>query len=202
MKPEAILNAAQELIAEILNSHRPANDIINAYTRQRRYIGSKDRRALTDWVWGYVRHYNRLNYLYPDKTILEKLNLLKDVPEYIPNAPFPVNMEVPDWIVPMIPDAEKELPALLGIAPTILRANGDRDQIQKQLETEGIETEKTKLSPYGLVLKKRVNLAGSPCFKEGLVEIQDEGSQCVALETGIRSGEKVLDYCAGAGGKH
>ena len=201
MKPEAIREATCALITEVLGSRKPANDVINAYTRARRYIGSKDRRALTDWVWSYVRHYFRLAYLYPDKSISEKVDLLKDMPEVITGAPMWVNMEVPEWIIPLIPEAEKELPALMGEAPTVLRANGNRDEIQKLLQNEGIETEKTKLSPYGLILKKRANLAGNPCFKRGLVEVQDEGSQCVALETGIKAGDKVLDYCAGAGGK-
>ena len=201
MKPEAIRAAACELISEILASPRPANDIINAYTRARRYIGSKDRRALTYLVWGYVRHFYRLNYLYPDKGIAERMDLLANMPEVIPNAPLWVNMEVPDWMIPLIPEAERELPALMGEAQTVLRANGVRDKIQAALLKEGIETQKTTLSPYGLILKKRANLAGSPAFKAGLLEVQDEGSQCVALETGIRAGDKVLDYCAGAGGK-
>ena len=201
MKPDAIRAAAHELIAEVLASKKPANDVINVYTRTRRYIGSKDRRALTDWVWGYVRHYYRLNYLYPDKTISEKADLLSDMPETVVGAPLNINMEVPDWVISLIPDAEKELMALMGEASTVLRANGNRDIIRGLLSDEGIETEKTLLSPYGLILKKRANLAGSICFKQGLIEIQDEGSQCVALETGIQSGESVLDYCAGAGGK-
>ena len=66
---------------------------------------------------------------------------------------------------------------------------------------EGIETDLTRLSPYGLILKKRVNIQGMSAYKTGQVEVQDEGSQCVALETGVQAGERVLDYCAGAGGK-
>ena len=201
MKPEAILSAATELLEEILASQKPANDIINAYTRSRRYIGSKDRRALTDLVWGYIRHFYRLNYLYPDKSVAEKLNFLSEIPEKIQNAPVSVNLEVPAWLIPLIPDAEVELEALLGVADTVLRANGNRDKIQRELADEGIETEKTTLSPWGLILKKRANLQATEAFRRGLIEIQDEGSQCVALETEIQPGMCVLDYCAGAGGK-
>jgi len=201
MKPEAILSAAVELLEEILSSSQPAHEIINTYTRSRRYIGSKDRRALTDLVWGYLRHYFRLTYLYPDKSVPERLNLLPTLPDTLPNAPLAINMEVPDWLLPLIPNAETELPALLKPADTILRANGNRDKIQKQLSEVGIETEKTPLSPYGLRLLKRVNLQATDAFQKGLIEVQDEGSQCAALETGIQAGESVLDYCAGAGGK-
>ena len=50
MKPEAIYSAAEELLTQIENTDRPANELINTYTRSRRYIGSKDRRTLTD-LW-------------------------------------------------------------------------------------------------------------------------------------------------------
>ena len=201
MKPQAIFVAATELIGQILSAGGPAHDIINAYTRSRRYIGSKDRRALTDLVWSYIRHQSRLSFLYPASTIEQRLHALAEIPETIPDAPFHVNMEVPEWLPPLIPDAATELPALLGSADTILRTNGDRDQIQKRLLLEGIETQKTPLSPFGLKLQKRANLQGTQAYRDGLIEIQDEASQCVALETGIKPGDSVLDYCAGAGGK-
>jgi len=201
MKPEAIFTAAAELVGQILSDPQPANDIINAYTRSRRYIGSKDRRTLTDLVWSYIRHQSRLNYLYPNQTIDQKLKKLSQIPEIIPDAPFHINMEVPKWLPPLIPDAPTELPVLLEFADTILRANGDRDQIRKQLALEGIETTPTPLSPYGLKLSKRANIQGTRTYRNGLIEIQDEASQCVALETAIKPGDKVLDYCAGAGGK-
>ena len=67
MKPEAVFSAAVELLDDILTQSQPANEIINTYTRNRRYIGSKDRRALTDMVWQYIRHRARLDFLYPEK---------------------------------------------------------------------------------------------------------------------------------------
>ena len=201
MKPEAILIAATELLGQILSDPRPANDIINAYTRSRRYIGSKDRRSLTDLIWAYIRHKSRLDYLYPHESIEQKIPNLPTIPEVIPDAPFHVNMEVPEWLPLLVPQAETELPALLGPADTILRANGNRDEIQKKLLLEGIETTPTSLSPYGLKLQKRANIQGAKAYRDGLIEIQDEASQCIALETGINPGDTVLDYCAGAGGK-
>ena len=52
-----------------------------------------------------------------------------------------------------------------------------------------------------MILKKRVNLSEIKAYQNGLVEVQDEGSQLLALATKVKSGDKVLDYCAGAGGK-
>lgn len=199
MKPESIIIAATELLEEILNSSKPANEIINLYTRSRRYIGSKDRKKLTDFVWNYIRHRSRLDYSYPNKSIFEKINLIDNLNSL--KFPFHIAVETPEWLIPFIPNAKNELPALLEDPKIILRANGDRQRIQKKLIQEGIETQKTTLSPFGLILKKRANLNATNCYKEGLIEVQDEGSQCVALETGIKPGDKILDYCAGAGGK-
>ena len=201
MKPEAILTAAVELLAEIAADPHPANDVINRYTRARRYIGSKDRRSLTDLVWRYIRHHNRLNYLYPTQSPTERLRLLDQLPPHIDGAPDWVNWEVPEWLPPLIPDAARELPALLGSADTILRVNGDRDTLRNHLHDLGVEAAPTALSPYGLRLKHRTNLQALPPYRDGLLEVQDEASQCVALATGIKAGDSVLDYCAGAGGK-
>lgn len=164
MKPEQIDIAISELLTQIDGNQRPANEIINAYTRARRYIGSKDRRAITQGVWQVLRC-----------------------------------RPIPEWIQKLIPD--NELRAMKLPAQTILRCNGDRLKIQKELLDEGIETDLTSLSPWGLVLRKRMNLSGTKAYQKGKVEIQDEGSQLLALETCVQPGDSVLDYCAGAGGK-
>ncbi len=164
MKAEQILIAADELLTEINKTNRPANEVINAYTRARRYIGSKDRHALTKLVWDSIK-----------------------------------SCPTPAWLREYIPT--EELNAMQTEAHTVLRANGDRKQIQQLLSEQGIESTLTKLSPLGLVLKKRTNLTTLPEYKQGLIEIQDEGSQLVALATHVQPGETVLDYCAGAGGK-
>jgi len=164
MKPEQISVAINELLTQIDTTNRPANEVINAYTRSRRYIGSKDRHAIVDGVWQVLR-----------------------------------TRPIPDWIHKLIPI--NELQAMKEPAQTILRCNGDRVKIQKELLDEGIETDLTPLSPWGLILRKRVNLDTIKAYQTGQVEVQDEGSQLLALSTKIQPNENVLDYCAGAGGK-
>lgn len=203
MRPEGIIKAVQEVLVEILASPRPANEILNAYTRARRYIGAKDRKAIAEQVWRYVRHRRRLAYLYPEMSLATRLDFLRQglphpLPSDMPNA---VRWEVPDWLPAELENPEAELPLLLEAAPIVLRAVKAREAVQQCLAAEGLETEKTTLSPLGLILKKRTALGASKCYREGLVEVQDEGSQLAALETQIQAGEKVLDYCAGAGGK-
>lgn len=205
MQTAQIKSAAVEVLEQIANDTKPANEILNAYTRSRRYIGSKDRKMLADIVWGYLRAFRRLDFDLPQSTVADKIDAVltgKYTDKYAPaQASDAVRWEVPDWLVALIPDAKHELPALLGQADTILRANGNRQHIQQILLSEGIETEITALSPFGLKLNKRVNIQGTQAYRQGLVEVQDEGSQCVALETGIKPHDIVLDYCAGAGGK-
>lgn len=116
-------------------------------------------------------------------------------------APDEVKWEVPAWIVSHIPDAASELPLLKNNAPIVLRANGNRDEIMQELLKEGIEVYKTTHSIYGLILEKYQNLTDTRFYKKGLIEIQDEGAQMVALDIGVKPRESVFDFCAGAGGK-
>lgn len=76
-----------------------------------------------------------------------------------------------------------------------------REKVLKELKKLSLEAIETPYSPWGIRLGKRINLATLPLFKEGCVEMQDEGSQMLALFCDAKPGQKVLDLCAGAGGK-
>lgn len=95
--------------------------------------------------------------------------------------------------------------AFLTRAPLTVRANllkGSREQLRDALGREGLRTPPaTRYSPLGLVLESRVNAFGLRAFQEGLFEIQDEGSQLLAVLLQAAPGEQVVDACAGAGGK-
>jgi 16S rRNA (cytosine967-C5)-methyltransferase len=89
-------------------------------------------------------------------------------------------------------------------APLTARANllrGDRDDLRERLAGEGVRAEPTRFSPWGLVLDGGENAFTLASFREGRFEIQDEGSQLIALACGARPGWTVVDACAGAGGK-
>ncbi|HEY3445866.1 MAG TPA: RsmB/NOP family class I SAM-dependent RNA methyltransferase [Myxococcales bacterium] len=88
--------------------------------------------------------------------------------------------------------------------PVVLRTNAlktDRDGLLRALAEEGIPAHATALSPLGVQLEGRANLFGSQAWRRGLFEVQDEGSQAVALAVDARPGERCIDFCAGAGGK-
>ena len=120
-----------------------------------------------------------------------------------------VRAEVPEWLLPPLqetlgPDWQAELRALGQQAPLDLRVNllkGDRETVRAALADEGIECAPTPSSPWGLRVAGRHTLPGLKAFQEGLFEVQDEGSQLVALLTDAKSGLAVADFCAGAGGK-
>jgi len=89
-------------------------------------------------------------------------------------------------------------------APVDLRVNlikTDRDGARRALAAEKVHAEPTPWSPVGLRLTERAPLSGLAAFKDGLVEVQDEGSQLAALLLGAKPGMRVVDFCAGAGGK-
>jgi 16S rRNA (cytosine967-C5)-methyltransferase len=72
---------------------------------------------------------------------------------------------------------------------------------QAKLSEQGVETTKTLLSPFGLNLSKRINVFSFPAFRDGWFEVQDEGSQLLPFLIDPKPNAKLLDLCAGAGGK-
>lgn len=89
-------------------------------------------------------------------------------------------------------------------APLCLRANAariGRDELRARLEAEGVQTEPTRWSPFGLRLPQAGALPPLAAFDEGLCEVQDEASQLVAQIVDPLRGAPVVDACAGAGGK-
>jgi 16S rRNA (cytosine967-C5)-methyltransferase len=89
-------------------------------------------------------------------------------------------------------------------APLTVRTNllkNTRDELLATLRAEGSRVEPTRLSPWGVIFTGRTNVFALRAFKAGLFEVQDEGSQLIALACGARPGQVVVDACAGAGGK-
>jgi len=139
----------------------------------------------------------------------EALRALAALPLDDPTMPAAARFGVPDWLMPQLEARfgvrlEEELAALDAEAPTDLRANllkATREQARAALAADGIAAEPTPLSPWGLRVEGRRPLTATAAFRAGLVEIQDEGSQLVALITDARPGQRVVDFCAGAAGK-
>lgn len=123
--------------------------------------------------------------------------------------PDHVRYECPEWMWPQLAEAYGErLPELLlslqHAAPLDLRVNtlkADRKKLLKEMVETGWQVEETPYAPHGLRLHARPNLNAHPALQNGDVEIQDEGSQLIGLLADAQPGMRVLDFCAGAGGK-
>ena len=229
MKDEARLQTVIELADTLFSFEQPADNTINLYFRNHRYIGSRDRRYIADLIWQVLRHYGRLSSLvneeltgraavsmllrFHNKDLLTLFNgeqyapaplsekekaFLEKLPEAMPAA----NSECPDWLENRLDPADIEamtVPALTDLRVNTLKT--DRNEVLKQLETDGIKVTKTPFSPWGIRLAERVNITAHPLFQDGLIEVQDEGSQLVSLLSQAQEGRTVIDWCAGAGGK-
>lgn len=128
----------------------------------------------------------------------------------VEQLPPAVQVDLPDWLWERLvaeygaEDARRIAHALLNPAPLDLRVNlarADRDEVLARLAAEGIEAQATPYSPAGLRVPGNPAINASPLFKEGLIEVQDEGSQLLVYLLAPRRGEMVADFCAGAGGK-
>lgn len=101
-------------------------------------------------------------------------------------------------------DFAAEMAAMLQPATLDLRANiflKSRSEVKKSLQEDGVETQETPYSPWGLRCENKSFISKTKAFNKGWIEIQDEGSQMIAAVCEAKPGMQVLDYCAGGGGK-
>jgi len=249
--PAARIAATIELLAAVESApRRPADAVANDFFRARRFIGSGDRRAVSERAWAVLRRRRRLDWWLTHEGAVSTPRLLtaaellvgegwradgvaqafsggKFAPDPLdraeaqavralegrsvehPDMPVSVRLEVPDWLLPHLRATfgdrlEAELAAMGDPAPLDLRANllkATREEVRAALRDEGIDSEPTKLSPWGLRVAGRRPVTATAPFRDGRVEIQDEGSQLVVLAADARPGMRVADICAGAGGK-
>ena len=215
MTPAARLQAAAEILDAVIGSVRddgpPADAIVTRYFKTRRYAGSKDRRAVRELVFRAIRRSAKT----PDSGQAAIVGLARDDPDLLPlfgetRGPKPIREGepgteagiVPEWLVPELSPlvTEPEWLSLLERAPLDLRVNlarTDREEMMRQFE----QAMPTPISPWGIRLPLDRRVDDHAAFQKGLVEVQDEGSQLIAFACEAADGERILDFCAGAGGK-
>ncbi|MEY4882581.1 MAG: hypothetical protein RIS34_435 [Pseudomonadota bacterium] len=116
---------------------------------------------------------------------------------------------LPEWLVQPLREQLKDefwplVDSLNRGAGLDLRVNAlsdKRPEVQKELAKVGIKSVATPHSPWGLRLDTKPALTKVEVFMRGAIEVQDEGSQLLALLLDAHRGEMVVDFCAGAGGK-
>ncbi|WP_374405424.1 RsmB/NOP family class I SAM-dependent RNA methyltransferase [Pelagerythrobacter sp.] len=215
MTPSARVQAAIELLDAVIAAARgkgaPADRLISEYFRQRRYAGSKDRRAVRELVYRAIRACGPV----PASGRAAMLRLAADDSAIAPlfdgsqHGPAPIaecesvagGGLAPEWLEAALAQsgiAGDEAEALLGRAPLDLRVN----TLKAARDTVALPEPGEQLAaPHALRFPSGTSVDQWPAYREGLVEIQDHGSQLACMSVGAQPGETVIDLCAGAGGK-
>jgi len=152
----------------------------------------------------------RTSGLRPDESrLLDALPAAAAALQALPRSErFALDASLPDFLAARFlrqfgDRAETEAAAMNERAPLTARVNllkTTREALRDRLRAEGVDVRETPLSPLGLFLETRLNAFSLPSFREGLFELQDEGSQLLGLVVDAPP-TRVVDACAGAGGK-
>ncbi|HET7152517.1 MAG TPA: methyltransferase domain-containing protein [Candidatus Kapabacteria bacterium] len=259
MRASSLIGLTLEIYSIVLGDSRPADFLIAKFFRDRKYLGSHDRKFIAETMYAMLRHKTRLERtaltamqkpshgeiagplaemiiyfatepnvkLLPD--FFDGVSDVAEVPrvkveewfqaagsnhkdvQYTSEAErISAQHSYPQWLIEkfIAQFGESETEALCRKmneqATVTLRVNSLKatvDECQHSLTQESIETTRGAYSPTTLVLQKRMNVFSSRTFRNGFFEVQDEGSQIVSLFCDPHPNWKVLDACAGAGGK-
>jgi len=213
--PSARVQSAIELLDAIIHAARgkgaPADRILAEWFRGNRFAGSKDRRAIRDLVFAAIRACGPV----PPSgraAMLRRaegdpaLRALFDASRYGPapigdDEPVAEGGIAPVWLAAALGESGisgEEARALLGRAPLDARVNtlkADSGSLSLPEPGEPLPTRQ------GLRFKAGTALEQWPAYRDGLIEVQDAGSQLACEAVAVRPGETVIDLCAGAGGK-
>ncbi|MEX2591413.1 MAG: RsmB/NOP family class I SAM-dependent RNA methyltransferase [Anditalea sp.] len=216
-------------IEEIFNRERYADKVIEKTLKSNPKWGARDRAFIAESVYEMVRWWRLINEISPSDDLFhlfgtywlmqghelppwrefQGINAADIKSRYTSITDRAILQSIPDWLDEMGETLlgekwEAELDTLNEQAKVVIRVNSlkiFREDLMKRLNDEGIETYAPKGYKDALVLTKRQNMFRSPAFKEGLFEIQDASSQLVAAALDAAPGMRVIDACAGAGGK-
>lgn len=289
MKLETLFQHCSEVVKIITKSSLPPDELLSKYLRSKKYIGSKERKIISEIVFMHLRFLGFSDFLlvkliknknsltinnslhlsillslninmllYPENLLplaksIEKLYNCSNGFEYLQNYIIDQfdknfnNEEINKLILEIdsqSKDIVKNLPKInneeikilaarysipffilqswfnyyfykginpLDVSESLLfpsnftirinNRNYTREEIISKLRKDGILPLNTNFSPYGITFHERVNLLQHPLYKNGIIDIQDEGSQLICLACNPRKTDKILDACAGAGGK-
>lgn len=249
--------ALLEILLPTLEKPRavPVDVAIGKFFRERRFIGSKDRGAISGLAYAVIRHFASLSWwversglphfntpstarslCLAARRMLEAASVdaldqlcnggqyapaplshverdalarLPDHPTPHPDMTLATFLDVPPFALTALAprfggSMEAEVGALSQEAPLDLRVNTlktTREDALAALIREGFGAKAHPFIPTAIRLEKRAAIFGSELFKQGGIEVQDAGSQWLALVCDAQPGMKVMDFCAGAGGK-
>jgi 16S rRNA (cytosine967-C5)-methyltransferase len=206
-----------------------ADKVIERTLKSNPKWGAKDRSFIAETTYEMVRWWRLVNYLSPSKDYWDLFGTywlmqgheLPEWDEFARLQPEKIKSKyesitdpgllesIPEWLQTLGSKElgekwEAEIHALNEEAEVVLRVNTlktTRERLKNLLEADGIRSYLVKGYPDALVLEERQNVFRHPSFKEGLFEVQDASSQLVAAALQVEPGMRVIDACAGAGGK-
>ncbi|TFV96003.1 RNA methyltransferase [Algoriphagus kandeliae] len=223
------IRGVHSALEAIFEQGQYADKVIERTLKSNPKWGARDRSFIAETTYEMVRWWRLINYLSPSEDYWDlfgtywlmqgnelpnweefsKINPQK-IKEKYEKLDNPAILEsVPDWLYQLGKkelgeEWETELHSLNEEAEVVLRVNTlktTRERLKAQLMEEGIRTYQIKGYPDALILEERQNVFRSAAFKAGLFEVQDASSQLVAAALGVEPGMRVIDACAGAGGK-
>ncbi|MCH7410276.1 class I SAM-dependent methyltransferase [Belliella sp. DSM 111904] len=223
------VNGVVTAIDEIFKNNKYADKVIERTLKSNPKWGSRDRGFIAESVYDMVRWWKLINAVSPSSDtfhlfgtywllqgkILPEWREFKGInPEVVERKYKKITdratlQSIPDWLDKMGEDLlgskwDAEIITLNTQADVVLRVNTlkiTREDLMNRLAKDGVETYAPKGYKDALVLGQRQNVFKNPAFKEGLFEVQDASSQLVAQALEVEPGMRVIDACAGAGGK-
>jgi 16S rRNA (cytosine967-C5)-methyltransferase len=213
--PAARVQSAIELLDTIIDAARekgpPADRILADWFRAHRFAGSKDRRAVRDLVFAAIRACGpvpqsgrsaMLRLAESESALRELFDGSQYGPPAIAKGEAVAEAGIaPAWLETALAEsgvAGEEAVALIGRAPLDIRVNAlkaDRDMLSLPESGERLPSRHGLRFPAGTAIEQW------PAYRDGLIEVQDAGSQLACEAVAARPGETVIDLCAGAGGK-
>lgn len=215
MTPAARVQAAIEVLDLVIAAARskgaPADRIIADYFRARRYAGSKDRRAVRDLVYRAIRlcgpvpasgRAAMLAVAAQDEAVAALFDGSPHGPALRSDSEAPASTGLaPKWLAAALRASDlggREIAALLGRAPLDVRVNALKaDRAGLDLPEAG----EPLASAQGLRFAPGTLVEQWEAYAQGLIEIQDLGSQLIVEALPISPGDTIIDLCAGGGGK-
>lgn len=215
MTPAARVQSAIELLDLVIDAAKaqgaPADRILAEWFKAHRFAGSKDRRAIRELVFAAIRACGpvptggraaMLRLAENDPAVAGLFDGSSYGPAAIAEGEEPAERGVaPRWLAERLADSDirgLEAEALLERAPLDLRVNTLKaSPSELRLPMPAVPTD----APQGLRLESGTPVEQWDAWREGLIEVQDTGSQLACFAIAARPGEMVIDLCAGGGGK-
>ena len=209
MKQSFLDRHINDFLQIIATSNRPIDLCLSEYFRSHKNLGSTDRRIIGDTIYGMTRWKGLIDHFSPTNRLAFYQSIVWDKILKDPSIPVFARLGFSEFLYTRFcTHFGEEKTELLGkilnqTAPTTIRVNLLKTTRENLLHLwkDRFSMTPCSLAPAGIQFHKREPLFSLPEFKEGLFEVQDEGSQLVADFVKPYPKNSVLDYCSGSGGK-